>query len=118
MQRFNYLLLLILAMVFLYGCAYTPYVSMRLLCVNCDSDLTKWKQDCLPTCLDIEQNPSNYNFTIPQNWELAGVQKQQFTLKMVVGGSGTETKINCLCVFQKLNPSDHQQAIAMFGKTK
>jgi len=90
-------------------------MSFHIPCVDCDNDLSKWKQDCLPTCLNIEQNPTNYNATIPENWELAGVQKQKFTLK-TFGKSGTDTTISCLCIFQQLTPAQHQQAVTLFGK--
>ena len=61
-------------------------------------------------------NPSNYNMTIPQSWELAGVEKQIFKLTHIIGGSGTDTQINCLCVFQKLDDAHHKQAKNLFGK--
>jgi len=112
----GFIYLLALTIVFLVGCATTPYVSFRIPCANCDNDLTKWKQDCLPTCLNISQNPSDYNATIPQGWELAGAEKQKFTLVHVVGGSGTDTPISCVCAFQKLTTEQHQQAKILFGK--
>jgi|GEM_PF-4633341 len=116
MRKIGCVLLCIISMAFLTGCI-QQNISFRGKCINCDNDLKKWKEDCLPVCRDMEKRSSDYNITIPTGWELSGVQKNEFTYTKIIGSEESSNTISCICVFQKLTQKQHSYINSLFNGT-